>query len=279
MDGDFGPTPASESECPCAPLVSCLMVTAARADCFRWTVASLANYCRQTHPRRELVIVLDTPTPPDRERIEEHVGNLGRADIRIVAPPQRATLGALRNLSMDSAGGEFICLWDDDDLHHPRRIEVQLAHLRQTGAGAVFLSDCLHLFMNERRCYWVNWAQTRWRGLPGTLLARRGHGLRYPESGPLATKGEDTDLMHRLVQVVSTRFLTAPPFLYVYRYHGANTFRHEHHAMLAQRFCEGGARLRGQEAELSRCLRELEVGLEETVFVDRQGIAFHVPCS
>ncbi len=252
------------------------MVTTARADRFQWIVGSLADYCGQTHADRELVIVLDDPAPSDRRRLEEHVAGLDRSDIRTLARPSKLTLGALRNLAMDAAGGEVICLWDDDDLHHARRIEVQLARLLETGAGAVLLSDCLHLFMNENRCYWVNWAQTRYRGLPGTLLARRDHGLRYPESGPFAQKGEDTNLLQRLVRTVPTHFLAAPPFLYVYRFHGANTFQHEHHAMLAARFCEGGARLQQHRAEISRCLQALDPGLSRTAVVDRRGVAFHL---
>jgi hypothetical protein len=257
-------------------LVSCLMVTAARADRFRWIVASIASYLQQIHVPRELVIVLDQPAPPDARRIEAHVGSLHRSDIRIVSPPGKQTLGALRNLAMDSALGDLICNWDDDDLHHPRRIEVQLAHLHQTGAGAVCLSDCLHLFMNEGRCYWVNWALTRSRGLPGTLLARRNHGLRYPESGRFADRGEDSHLLHHLAEIVPTRFLAAPPFLYVYRFHGTNTFHREHHARLAARFCEGGARLQSQRAELTRCLQAFDLGLDETEVVDGQGVAFRV---
>jgi glycosyltransferase involved in cell wall biosynthesis len=253
------------------------MVTAARADRFRWIVASIAGYCRQTHARRELVIVLDEPALGDRQRLEEHVGRLGRSDIRLYPAPRKSPLGALRNLAIDSAAGEVICVWDDDDLHHPLRIERQVGHLLETGGAAVCLADCLHLFMNSGRCYWVNWARTRCRGLPGTLLAHRDPGLRYPESGPFAQKGEDTDLLLRLIEGGSAHFLAAPPFLYVYRFHGTNTFHHERHATLARQFSEEGAHLQNHRAPISACLQALDVGLEETRVVDRQGMAFRVP--
>src|SRR5436305_1073460 len=36
------------------------------------------------------------------------------------------TVGDLRNLALEHATGDFIVNWDDDDWHHPRRIEVQM---------------------------------------------------------------------------------------------------------------------------------------------------------
>jgi glycosyltransferase involved in cell wall biosynthesis len=257
-------------------LVSCLMVTQARADRFRWVTSAIQNYCEQRYRPTELIIVLDDPLEVDRGRLEGWVVALGRSDIHLLPSPRKLSLGALRNLSLDAASGDLICLWDDDDFHHPLRVERQVEHLARTGAAAGLLADCLHLFVASGRCYWVNWGRTRYRGLPGTLLARRDHGLRYPESGPFSGSGEDTDLLTRLSSAVPTTFLPAPPFLYVYRFHGANTWDQGHHAFLANRFCERRPRLMAEKENLSEALLTADLGVPVVTMVDCEGPVFAI---
>ena len=258
------------------PLISCLMVTGAGPARAQWFTVALQNYCQQSYSKTELVIVLDQPAAEDRARIEGQVAALGRSDVRLICAPEKSPLGALRNLSMEAARGDLVCLWDDDDIHHPRRIEGQLAHLRSTGADAILLADCLHLFMEQGHCYWVNWQKTRYGGLPGTLLARRDHGLRYPESGRFAQAGEDTDLLERLAATSRIEHLQAPPFLYIYRFHGANTWQLEHHAMLAGRFCEPRERLLEHQAGLLSSLNGLDLGVPQLLMGDAKGLAYGV---
>ena len=261
-----------------SPLISCLMVTPAGPTRARWLTVALQNYCQQSYSHTELVIVLDQPAAEDRARIEGEVAALGRSDIRLICPPQKLPLGALRNLSMAAARGDLVCLWDDDDIHHPHRIEGQLRHLRATGADAVLLADCLHLFMEQGHCYWVNWQKTRYGGLPGTLLARRDHGLRYPEAGRYAQAGEDTDLLERLAAASRIEYLRAPPFpfLYIYRFHGTNTWQLEHHAMLAGRFCESRERLMEHQPGLLSSLAGLDLGVPQLLMADQKGLAYGV---
>src|SRR4051794_22506421 len=258
------------------PLVSALMVTAARADRFPWIVASLGDYSKQTYAPREMVVVLDDPAPADRRRLEAHLVASGLQDVRVVLPERKLSLGALRNVSLDAALGEVICLWDDDDRHHPRRMEHQVNALLGAGAGALLLSDCLHAFMDDGHCYWVNWARTRFRGLPGTLVAWRNHGVRYPETGRFAQAGEDTDLLVRLARATPTVFLAAPPLLYVYRFHGCNTWQRDHHLMLARRFCEPRARLLRDRPAVCDLLGQVGLGLPATSVADAEGVVFRV---
>jgi glycosyltransferase involved in cell wall biosynthesis len=258
------------------PLVSALMVTAARADRFPWIVESLADYGKQTYAPRELVVVLDDPAPADRQRLEAHLVASGLQSVRLVRPGRKLSLGALRNVSLDAALGDIICLWDDDDLHHPRRMENQVDALLGGGARAVLLSDCLHVFMDDGHCYWVNWAKTRFGGLPGTLVAWRNHGVRYPEAGTFAQAGEDTDFLVRLAGAAPVAFLAAPPLLYLYRYHGCNTWQREHHLMLARRFCEPRTRLLRDRPAIGDLLGQVELGLSPTSLADAEGVVFRV---
>ena len=123
-------------------LVSCLMVTLASPARIAFVKRSVAAYCAQTHPRSELVMVLDEGSAGARAEIGDYLASLGRDDIRVVETPGRPTLGALRNISREAARGEVHCQWDDDDLHHPDRLAVQLDHLLSSGAGeATCLQD------------------------------------------------------------------------------------------------------------------------------------------
>src|SRR5579871_2390689 len=99
---------------PDRSLVSCLMVTvgAARLPFLR---RSLADYCRQTYPRRELVIIVDPACGDGGGVVGDYVASLGRSDIRIEPAEGAVTLGALRNRARAAAQGDIHCQWDDDD--------------------------------------------------------------------------------------------------------------------------------------------------------------------
>ena len=104
------------------PLVSCLMVS--RGD--RPAVAqAIACYRAQTYANRELVILCDQPG----NLIEPLLAGLDDPTIRYHFV-DRAPLGTLRNRAVAHARGELLCQWDDDDLCHPRRIDVQVAALQ-----------------------------------------------------------------------------------------------------------------------------------------------------
>lgn len=75
------------------------------------------------------MIILDAGPPESRAAITEHVGSLQRSDIRIVDPAGKHSLGALRNIAVESARGHIYCQRDDEDLNHPGRIAAQLEFL------------------------------------------------------------------------------------------------------------------------------------------------------
>ncbi|MBK6395090.1 MAG: glycosyltransferase [Betaproteobacteria bacterium] len=107
---------------PDRTFVSCLMAalpSPLRLPFFR---RSVADYCRQSHPTRELVVVLDRGDPDARDAMIAHVESLGRDDVRVIEPDEKLTLGALRNVSVAEARGDVMCHWDDDDWFHPERV-------------------------------------------------------------------------------------------------------------------------------------------------------------
>jgi hypothetical protein len=104
----------------------------------------------------------------------------------------------------------------------------------------------------------------------------RGRPIRYVEQGPFASQGEDRDLLERLAAMVKVVSMSAPPFLYVYRFHGANTCSRADHEMLATGFCRDRAELMAQRRQLTASARELLVKSRRVVMTDPHGGVFAI---
>lgn len=218
--------------------VSCLCVTQPGRE--RLLADAIGDFFRQTWPDRELVIVSDALDGTDRARLRLTVRdavNLAavsgpRIDIYFVGLGQ--TLGALRNVSMSMATGPIWLQWDDDDRYHPERIAIQVADLvaDPTLAGTCLTSQ-LYLFEDSRELYWVDWHNRRPKfqaiRVPGTVCVRRAvveaNGLRYPEDGPEARKGEDGAFLKGVVAAGPVAELDPElGWCYTRRCHGKNTW-------------------------------------------------------
>lgn len=193
-----------------SPKISCLMVT--RGELFP-SVFAIQCFRRQTHAHRELVIVCDRP----ESKLPALLRRINDPKIRYVAAAP-ATLGALRNLSVESATGDYLCQWDDDDLYHPNRLEVQLATLLKAGTVAHFLSQWI-VWWPARRML----ALSRKRVWEGTMLIRRGILAPYPE----LALGEDTDVVDALRKQHQVA-ISAAAYLYCYIIHGRNSWHEAH---------------------------------------------------
>lgn len=220
---------------PKLPPISCLMVTYDRLALAR---RSIYMYAAQKWPERELVIVTDG-AESFRKSLERYVEALGVQGVRFLYPDgPRQTLGRLRNLSLEAARGELVCQWDDDDCNHPERLMVQAGHMLSQDAAACFLTDHLQLIEDKRVVCWVDWtlggtAEGSAQLVPGTLLMRRDSRFRYPEEGQYARMGEDSVLLESLCRSGNVAHLSGAGYLYLYTYHGRNTFSREHHYRLS----------------------------------------------
>jgi len=257
-----------------APLVSCLMVTRPCARRLPLVLRSIDCYLRQSHPARELVIVLDHAPEVDRTALEREVASLQRSDVRVVRAPGQPTLGQLRNLAITQARGDFLCVWDDDDLHHPRRIELQVQALQQSGALATFLSEVLHLFADSGDLYATNYRNTVQKCLPGTGLVRRTVAARYPEQGPACQRGEDTAFCQQLLEEGPVHFVDDAPHLYVYVNHRANTSGDDHHRMLASSLGVSRGRLLRRESLVREALDLAGLDVDQVNVQGNNGVAF-----
>jgi glycosyltransferase involved in cell wall biosynthesis len=245
--------------------VSCLMVTQSLERRLPYLKSSIADYCRQAHLHRELVLVLERVEPDAHEAIRAHVDALGRDDIRVIDPPSGQTVGALRNISWAEAKGDVLCQWDDDDRYHPDRIAAELLALYESNTAAVCLQDVMQFFPHERLLYCTNWRATEVTAHPGTLMCRSDIALRYAERGEFAQLGEDTALLRALRTEGGMHALSGQPHLYIYVSHGANAWHDGHHRMLADKLSLSKALLKRREAELREGLSVFDFGEQVTV--------------
>lgn len=217
------PAPASPRHNGQGPLVSCLMVTKDRVRLAKQAIRSFAS---QTYERRELVVVTDGQRRYV-SALERYVTALGLDGVRFVQPDEPGLpLGRLRNMALDAARGDVVCQWDDDDYSHPERLERQLGHMLEERAAACLLGDHLQLLERDARLFWIDWGDEL---AHGSLMMRRDCGARYPEDGPFARRGEDTALLQELRERVAVTRMTGAGHLWLYTFHGANTFSEDHH--------------------------------------------------
>lgn len=114
--------------------------------------AAIDCYCRQTYPERELIIV-GLSESRMAQAVAAYIDHLDRSDVRLPAshPAEDPMMSGLR-----AASGSLVCLWASNDLSHPSRLAIQVAHLETTGANAVSMSDRLCFLWWQRLLYWVD---------------------------------------------------------------------------------------------------------------------------
>ena len=254
-------------------MISCLMVTHDRLALARRAIRCFAD---QTYPRRELVIVTDGDLRY-RRALACYVDHLALQTVRFVYPDSdQLPLGQLRNIALDAAHGDVICQWDDDDCYHPERLAVQLAHMLNSKARACCLTDHLHLLEKDRALVWVDWTVGGKSGegqlLPGTVMAFKDRRIRYPESGPYVNRGEDSVFLNELYRNVLVAPLSGMGHVYLYSYHGRNTFSKEHHYNL-RRFSASRSKLNEKMETIRQSLAYYPVPKPITV-VGSDGVAF-----
>jgi glycosyltransferase involved in cell wall biosynthesis len=226
------------------------MVTKGTPERLPGLATAIACFKQQTYTPLELVIVTDNNDPDAPRRVEALVNSIDAADVTTISGKAGMTLGALRNLSMQSSAGAILCQWDDDDLHHPQRVADQVARLMIGNVKAVLLEDVLQYYPMTKRLWWINWRATEARGHPGTLLCKRDCGISYPESGEDSRRGEDLAVARQLISAGVLATLPDKPYLYVYVSHGQNTYEIAHHQMLSSRLGVSRGRITRYQGQL-----------------------------
>jgi len=198
------------------PLVSCVCVTRNRVAHLRRVIE---NFQHQTYPNKELLILFESD-----DNMTKQLSYLIRADnIRWHEAPSvpKMSLGNLRNLSIELAAGDYFCQWDDDDWYHRERIEMQLRCLLESHKCACILGYWLMYDAVEEMAY-----LSHMEAWGGTILCRKdvfSEVNRYPDQ----TRHEDTHFIREIVTLKNFAPLIMPS-LYIYAFHGRNTFERAH---------------------------------------------------
>lgn len=201
-----------------APLVSCLMVTANRSALAR---RALECFRSQTYTNRELVIIDDGTE--DYEPMLRTYRDLCTIHYHRVPLEAGRLLGGLRNLSLDSANGEILTQWDDDEWYHPERLERQAERL-MNGADVCYLRNTLvHVNTPEMKDHPYR-TDSLGSAIPGTIMHRRSN-IRYPN----LRRGEDAQYLDALRAGNKHGSPKGPhTHLFIRCFHGANTWDATH---------------------------------------------------
>jgi glycosyltransferase involved in cell wall biosynthesis len=194
------------------------MVTKDRASLARRALRCLAQ---QTWPNKELVVIDDGAE--DYSSVLEPYKRLFPIRYCKIAPDPSSYLGALRNISLERAEGDYLVQWDDDEWYHPDRIARQAAALNQ-GADVVVLRDTLYHLDSPRYVEHLFHTRLPTGATPGTIMQRRSP-VRYPN----LRRAEDTVYLEELTRTSRLRVLDDPhSHLFIRCFHGANTWDLRH---------------------------------------------------
>lgn len=190
-----------------APPVTAVMITGLCRERYAMARISIECFKSQSYPNKNLLIV---------NHGEE---SLATADSRIrelrIQKSRWQTVGDLRNLALEHATGDFIINWDDDDWHHPRRIEVQMqARAEDT---AVLLRTRIHHDLISGYSRYAEYP----KGAEATIL----HPRRVPYRYPSLLRGSDSVFAQQFR--VRLR-IENDPALHIRFFHGRNLWDAAH---------------------------------------------------
>ena len=217
-----------------SPVVSVIM---ANFNGARYLHSAIGSLMKQTLSAWELIFVDDASTD-DSVAIAREVAN-GDPRIKIIARRENRGPGAARNAALEGARGEWIAVFDSDDLMAPRRLEVLFN--RAASDQAAIVADNLLLFSDTARKprphlsnalgnspHWISLAEliesdclysrTPNLGYLKPMIRAsliRQFGVRYDEQLRI---GEDSNFLASLL-ANGQRLRLEPTPLYLYRKH------------------------------------------------------------
>ncbi len=202
------------------PLLSCICVTRMKPalldraiECFK----------AQSYQQKELIIVYeddDLQTIMHVSAPKIHADENGIRCISVPAKP-KSSLGELRNIGIRAAKGEYISQWDDDDWYHADRLVEQYNNIAKSGCASTVLTRWLVFNVLDTKAYVSN--KRLWEG---SILCRRDIMLLAPYEDKHI--GEDTATIDYLASHDCLFPMDNALGLYIYVYHGKNTWHYEH---------------------------------------------------
>lgn len=201
------------------PLVSCLCITTNRVTKLK---RSINCFLSQTYPNKELIIVsLKNDNNTFSFLQNYNLKNILHVEIDPVLKP---TLGELRNISIQNARGEYFCQWDDDDWYHPERLTMQAYAAFKHHHPASILTNCLIFDDLNKQAYF-----SFFRFWENSIFCKKDIITSKRINYPPLDKQEDTCFIDKLL-IKSKIYPVVSHGLYIYVFHGENTWSNEHFA-------------------------------------------------
>ena len=205
------------------PKVSVLMpIRNTREEHLREAMESILN---QTFSDFEYLILNDSP---DNTKLDEIVASYNDPRIRYARNEKNVGITPSRNKLLQMAEGEYIAIFDHDDISEPTRLEKQVAYLDAHPEVGVLGSWVREFPLDKTVRYPENDEEIRMGLMWGCVvphsaaMVRRKvleeHGIMYEER---FSPSEDYALWCRLIP--HTQFHNLPEVLFRYRMHANNT--------------------------------------------------------
>lgn len=198
------------------PQVTAVMITGKYTARIPLALAAVTAYQQQTWRNRDLLIITDGFSLLERiSPVDPSIREIRRG---------KQPLGALRNVGLCQAGGNYLIQWDDDDWSAPDRIAVQMTAMRMAIRAGHGHDTAITLYAQVRHSFATNNSLQMLAvepcGLHGTILHPQT-AIRYEEVG----RHEDS----RFVKLFPNRLVVHNrPSLYLRFEHGHNTWSRQH---------------------------------------------------
>jgi glycosyltransferase involved in cell wall biosynthesis len=200
-------------------LISCICITNNRPALLQ---RSIRCYLMQTYHSKQLVVSYPTDDI-ESALLLKNFRDLSALNLIEIKRPSDESLGTARNNAIYKCEGKYICIWDDDDWHHQDRLNVQLHSIVDNKSNYVgSILNRIILYDGTKDQAYLSFAY-HW---DGTLLCRKE--VLFQNQYADRNKAEDTQVIPFLVNRNMISFIEEQPFLYIYVYHGGNTWNYQH---------------------------------------------------
>ena len=216
------------------PTISCMMLTYNRdGDEYDWAaktfVPALHSFLKQTYPISKLqLVVVNSGSESYKQCIRLWLEStcLGiQYDYKLIET-EKDVIGNLRNLALNECTGDFVAVWDDDDISHPDRLKYQIDYMFKHKVDACMVQNFDIRFVgNSIHVPEVVDGYLQF-GLDASITYINPKGdLIYPSEMIC----EDTIFINGLCDIgYKVCAVSTPDNLYTYTFHGSNTMSLEH---------------------------------------------------
>lgn len=181
------------------PLISCVMPTYGRPA---YVNEAIQMFLDQDYPNKELIILNDCEgqiftcnLPPE-------------AGIQVINHPERfPNLGDKRNACIEIAKGEFIAIWDDDDVYLPWRLSYSYRMLKAYDTPFYRAKDFLTYWGKDEPLH-NDQSVPGWVSHPNTLFTK--DLWKKVQGYPSIDVGEDSQFFSKIHQLLEQEFITYP---------------------------------------------------------------------